>query len=88
MYRLQPSAGEADRAREALRELARIVEACPGCVDAQGFTETDGQGLMFIERWRSPADYEAARAHLPPNAFSALGKMLAGPPQVSVLESL
>jgi quinol monooxygenase YgiN len=89
IYSLRPKADLALAARDELRALAAVVGACPGCVDAQALVDAgDGGRLVFIERWASQDAYDGAKSHLPPNAFAGLGKTLAAPPEVTVLEGL
>lgn len=89
IYRLTPAEGQAEAAREALAGLASLVGDAPGCLDAAVFTDLNAGGdLLFLERWRSEAAYEAAKARLPRTAFSSLAQTLRQPPQLTVLQKI
>ena len=89
VYRLMADAARLDEACVELSALAQLVAGCEGCLGAEAFQDVaDQDQLVFVERWASQPAYEAAKKRLLPDAFSRLGRMLVGAPQVAVLEGL
>lgn len=89
IYTLTANAERLNEACVELSVLARRVAGCDGCLSAEACQDVAGEtALVFVERWASQAAWEASKTSLPRDAFAKLGQTLAGPPAVTVLQSL
>ena len=90
MYRLTPKAECAKSLEAALRTLAANVVACPGSNGVQIYREQrQPEGaLVFMEAWRTAADWEASKEHMPSGAFGALMAHVDGKPDLVELSRI
>lgn len=88
--KLQPLPGREAEVEKICRDAVRAVHTEPGCERFALHRLTDGDGaLVFVERWASQTAFDE---HTRAPAYAALGSgldgMLAGAPEVLVLQSL
>jgi hypothetical protein len=73
---------------EALRALSASLsgfDACLGCILLSD-QEAD-RTVVFIERWRSEADYQSASNLIDGSLFTPFGRLMATKPQISTRRS-
>lgn len=88
--KLKPAPGKEEEVEKICRNAVRAVHAEPGCERFALHRVKDGDGgLLFIEKWASEASFQE---HTKALAYAELGAalegLLAGAPEVLVLQSL
>jgi quinol monooxygenase YgiN len=89
MYTLQPGEDLADEFLEALRTLSASLSTFDACLSCILLENKEATGtFVFIERWRSFADYKSASSRMDGSLFAPFGRLLTTKPQIHELEEL
>jgi quinol monooxygenase YgiN len=82
-YAMHAAPGRGPELATALGDLAARLRDQPGCEAIEIWADmADGDGYVFVERWHSPADRDAAGKALGRQAFAPVVSSLAEPPVI------